>query len=277
MKSVAIVGRAIQALLVLSLSTIAQASEEGGQNVYDVFRQWLKPSPDASVDEQVTARIKRHMANLLYPVDMASFVGPDKDEKFRDLIMVLQKQLNAPPTGILTSSQFDLLQKASQDVDASLVVSGQQKFISRVSDGNMLTAVGTGTMDDIAFPINKVHIVCIKQEASCEYREASFDLKTQMLDLNDLIYYDIKTWAADRITAIREHQCGTATMTIDVKAQDVTIVGVSHSGSASCRNEQPSVWRLVDGFPVAWKLNQERRNGARTLLYPAARKFFPMQ
>ena len=38
------------------------------QNVYDFFRQ-LPNSDSAIVDEQTTAVIKRHMANLLYPVD----------------------------------------------------------------------------------------------------------------------------------------------------------------------------------------------------------------
>jgi hypothetical protein len=35
--------------------------------VYDVFREWMKPSNGATVDELVSARIKRYMANLLYP------------------------------------------------------------------------------------------------------------------------------------------------------------------------------------------------------------------
>jgi hypothetical protein len=72
-------------------------------------------------------------------------------------------------------------------------------------------------MDDIAPPLNRVHIVCFKDEKMCEYREASFDIQTQMLSLNDLIDYEITTWTPERVTAIREHPCGTATMTIDVK------------------------------------------------------------
>jgi hypothetical protein len=66
------------------------------RNVRDIAIR-LKPSAGATVDEQVTAQIKRHMANLLYPVDMSLFIGPEKDGKFRELIKALQKQMGAPP------------------------------------------------------------------------------------------------------------------------------------------------------------------------------------
>jgi hypothetical protein len=48
------------------------------RDIYDVFRQSLKNPAGISTDEQTTAIIKRHMANLLYPVDMSLFSTPDK-------------------------------------------------------------------------------------------------------------------------------------------------------------------------------------------------------
>ena len=54
------------------------------------FRQ-LPNSDSAIADEQTTALIKRHMANLLYPVDMGSFARPETDTKFREQIIALQK------------------------------------------------------------------------------------------------------------------------------------------------------------------------------------------
>ena len=84
----------ISFLILIVVSTGAFAEDKNNQaNVYDEFRQWMKPLPDATVDEEVTARIKRHMANLLYPVDMASFVRPEQDVKFREQIIAPQKQI----------------------------------------------------------------------------------------------------------------------------------------------------------------------------------------
>jgi hypothetical protein len=269
-----------EAILVylIALSCAAWADDKQGQrNIYDVFHEVLKTSPNASVDEQVTAFIKRDMAQLLYPVDMTSFSPPDKDEKFRDLIGVLQKQMGTQATGILTADQFDRLGEASREIDAPLRVSPQGKIVFMTKDGSMVSAVGTGSMDDIAIPINKVHIVCLKREKSCEYREASLDRRPSMdmLNLDDLVYYDIKTWTPNRITAIREDRCITALMTIDLSAQEVTIASVPHTNLTDCRTRGPSSWKLVDGFPVAWKLQQDRLDKARKLVYPPAQRFMP--
>ena len=51
--------------LLIFLFTISPAFADD-QNVYDLFRQ-LPNTDNAVVDEQTTALIKRHMANLLYP------------------------------------------------------------------------------------------------------------------------------------------------------------------------------------------------------------------
>ena len=86
------------------------------QNVYDFFRQ-LPNSDSAIVDQQTTALIKRHMANLLYPVDMGSFARPETDMKFREQIIALQNQMGAPGTGILTLDEFGRLAEAARDID----------------------------------------------------------------------------------------------------------------------------------------------------------------
>ena len=57
----------ISILILIAVSTGAFADDS---NVYNDFLKWMKSLPNATVDEQVTALIKRHMANLLYPVDM---------------------------------------------------------------------------------------------------------------------------------------------------------------------------------------------------------------
>jgi hypothetical protein len=108
---------AISILILIAISTGAFAEDKNQSNVYDDFRQWMKPLPNSTVDEEITALIKRHMANLLYPVDMTSFVRPENDEKFRQQIIMLQKQMGKPATGTLTSDQFGRLAEAARDID----------------------------------------------------------------------------------------------------------------------------------------------------------------
>jgi hypothetical protein len=258
-------------IFLLFFSTVVWAEEAQDQkNIYDDFRQSLKPTGESSVDEQVTAIIKRHMANLLYPVDLSSFHTPDNDRNFKDLIKILQKQMGVPDTGTLTSDQLSRLLEASRDIDASPILT-PGKIVSM--DGNqLLLAVGTGAMDDIANPINKVRIVCIKSENTCNMAEATFDLKNRLLDFYDVASYAIQTWTPNRVTAVREHPCGTAMMSIDVSAKTVAIVVSPHNDLKVCSEKPYGTWSLVDGFPVGWNLAGDKQRKALELVYAPSRK-----
>jgi hypothetical protein len=108
--------------LLIFLFTISPAFADD-QNVYDFFRK-LANSDSAIVDEQTTALVKRHMANLLYPVDMSSFAGPETDAKFREQVIALQKQMGVPATGSLTRDEFGRLAEAARDMDDRSVGTG---------------------------------------------------------------------------------------------------------------------------------------------------------
>jgi hypothetical protein len=261
-------------MFLIAFSATAWADDKDQTNIYEVFREWMKPSAGATVDELVTARIKRYMANLLYPVDMSSFVGPDKDAKFHDLIMVLQRQMGDPATGTLTSDQFGRLVEASRDIDDRPVILPPKKYVLMTKDV-VLLAVGTGVMDDLAYPLNSIRIVCVKADSTCDVIDAGFDPKMYSLTLGDTPY-EIKTWTPSRVTAIREHPCGTASMSIDVKAQAITIATVPHADLAGCMEDRPTVWTLVDGMSIAWKRYEDRINRARALMYEPARKLIPV-
>jgi hypothetical protein len=131
-------------------------------------------------------------------------------------------------------------------------------------------------MDGLGYPLNSIRIVCVKADSTCDMIDAGFDPKMHSLTLGDTPY-EIKTWTPSRVTAIREHPCGTASMTIDVKAQAVTVATVPHADLVGCMEDRPTIWTLVDGMPVARKLNQDRIKRARALVYEPARKLIPIQ
>ena len=166
------------------------------QNVYDFFRQ-LPNSDSAIVDEQTTALIKRHMANLLYPVDMSSLARPETDAKFREQIIALQKQMGVPATGILTQDEFGRLAQAARDMDDRSVGTG---IIKRtvVKDGDFASATGTGVTDDVANPlappINISRIVCQRTSSTCELSIAAFNPEDAHLYFYIPWDYRITTW-----------------------------------------------------------------------------------
>jgi len=273
-------------LILLLVSTAAFAEEMNRQsNVYDDFKQFSQ-SQNATADEETTAQIKRYMANLLYPVDMSSFDRPDKDTKFRDLIIVLQQQMGVPPTGVLTTEQFFRLQEASRYVDGDFVgLPGKQVFMV-TEDG--VSASGTGTTDaspcrdrpgagcDIGYPINVVKIFCFRPRRVCEQYDATFDLKERLLYLSFVTEYEIDSWTSSRVTAREQTPCATFLMTIDVQGKQATIVTVPQPDLPSCSGwrppDRPSTWKLVDGLPIAQKLDGDRMNAARALAYPPAKR-----
>lgn len=265
-------------VLFILLITLSPACADDQRNIYDVIRQEQKDSDTAIVDEQVTALIKRHMANLLYPVDMASFVRPEKDAKFREQIVNLQKQMGAPPTGILTSDQFDRLAEAAGDIDDRPIGTYPPiKMVFRGDNGDFVSAAGTGTGDDLANPINVTRIMCLRASGTCSLSTAEFGLGSLGSQLNLLLPFDysITTWGPTRVTTTSEHPCGTAMMSIDIPTQSVTISSVPHSDLSFCPKEGATTWRLADAFPITWKIHQDKVNKARALVYEPARRLVP--
>ena len=271
----------ISFLILIVVSTGAFAEDKNNQaNVYDEFRQWMKPLPDATVDEEVTARIKRHMPNLLYPVDMTSFVRPEKDVKFREQVIILQKQMGAPATGTLTLDQFNRLAEAARDIDDRPIGTYPKKLVERSKNGELVWAVGTGTTDDqanpLAHPINISRIFCLRSSGTCELSTAEFSPEDSQIYFSTPFDYSITTWEPTRVTATSEHPCGTALLSIDIPTKSVRISSVPHSDLSFCSKEGPTTWRLADdGFPITWKIHLDKVSRARALVYEPEKRLVP--
>jgi hypothetical protein len=248
------------------------------QNVYDFFRQ-LPNSDSAIVDEQTTAVIKRHMANLLYPVDMGSFARPETDAKFREEIIALQKQMGAPATGILTLDEFGRLAEAARDIDDRSVGTGIIKK-TVVKDGDFVSVTGTGGTDDIANslapPINISRIRCQRTSGTCDLNIAAFNPEDAHLYFYIPWNFRITTWEPNRITATNEMPCATSLMSLDLQNESLVISSVPHSDLSFCANQGPTTWRLLDdGFSVSWRLHQNKVNKAHALVYEANKNLAP--
>jgi hypothetical protein len=211
---------------------------------------------------------------------MTSFVRPEQDVKFREQIIALQKQMGAPPTGTLTSDQFDRLAKAARDMDDRPIGASLDKMVTRPNNGEWLSTVGTGTTDDranpLSHPINITRIWCLQSSGTCELSTAEFSPEDSQLYFSTPFDYSITAWGPTRVTATSEHPCGTALLSIDIPTKSVRISSVPHSDLSFCSKEGPTTWRLADdGFPIIWKIHQEKANQARALVYAPARRVVP--
>jgi hypothetical protein len=257
-------------LIALAGVSLSYAGEQ--RNVYDVFRQFEQAGDSAAIDKQVTALIKRHMANLLYPVDMGSFERPEKDEKFLGLIKILQKQMGVPTTGTLTFDEFNRLEGAASDLDSRFIGAELNKNFYRSSDGEFVSASGVGAKTDktdpLALPINITRIVCQRRVGTCELNTAEFSPEESQLHFPTPFEYSITTWEPARITALLENPCATEVMSIDIKTEAVGISSVPHGDLPFCAKQGPTNWTLLDdAFPVLFKIHQDKLNAARSLAY----------
>src|SRR5947208_15684675 len=83
-----------KAFLIL-LFTLSAAFADN-QNIYDFFRQ-LPNSDSAIVDEQTTAVIERHIANLVYPVDMVHALDRRRTPNFTDRLLLRKSRYGHQP------------------------------------------------------------------------------------------------------------------------------------------------------------------------------------
>jgi hypothetical protein len=210
------------------------------------------------------------MANLLYPVDMSSFVGPDKDAKFRDLIIILQKQMGVQPTGILTNAQYDRLVSAAKDVDGSGVQLLSHKNVSVERD--LAFAAGTLAGGDIS-QFNAIQLICSRQTGTCDQAIASLDLQYLTLSAPITYDYEIKTWTTNTVVAVTQSsRCSVETMTLDAPTQTLTI-----TSTGSCANKSLATYTLIDGSAFSLTFSRNKALQARELVYEPARKFLPHQ
>jgi hypothetical protein len=139
-----------------------------------------------------------------------------------------------------------------------------------------VSATGTGGTDDIANPlappINISRIFCQRTSGTCELSIAAFNPQDAHLYFYIPWEYSITTWEPTRITATNEMPCASSLMTLDLQAASLVISSVPHSDLSSCPKPGPTTWRLLDdGFPVSWKLHQDKVNKAHALVYEANR------
>jgi hypothetical protein len=273
--------KALLIFLIMVSPAFAEGQKDDQRNIYDVLRQWEQKTDSAIVDEKRPPLIKRHMANLLYPVDMASFARPENDEKFRQQIIMLQKQMGAPATGTLTSDEYFRLADAARDIDDRPIAASLGKIVVRAKSGEWVSAEGTGTTDDtanpLAHPINITHIICLRSFGTCDLSGAEFSPEDSQLYFNaPPIAYSITTWEPTRVTATSENPCGTALLSIDIPTKSVGISSVPHSDLPVCSHAGFSTWRLADdGFPIIGNLHRDKVNKARALVYEPERKLVP--
>jgi len=113
----------------------------------DVYARSHEPADSDAADKVLTAKIKRHMAQLMYPVDLKKFDPPARDPQFNDLIKELQKQMGVAATVILTEGEFRRLEEAASGINGEYVGLGVGKVFFLNPQNDWAVVDGTGVSD----------------------------------------------------------------------------------------------------------------------------------
>ncbi|MEO8008214.1 MAG: hypothetical protein ABI728_06795 [Betaproteobacteria bacterium] len=263
-------------------------------DIYQVMRQAM-PGPSKtgqkfSSDPFVTARIKTSMAHLLYPVDMAEFKTPDRDPKFRAQIMELQARMGEQKTGVLLAGQFEKLDRAAATLNErrifppiGLVIVGGK------ADGNSkyISAKGTWSMEDDAFPVNFADIQCLQSSQICRQTSADVVMPNQIGKDEDFNFflsnseYRVSAWDANEVSAYLDSDCRRTTLTINTSTKRAFLV-ITDRTKDGCKLPdgrsfppliKPRIATLVDPFKETQKFFDSRQKEAQKLQYQPAQEY----
>lgn len=283
--------------VVISVVVSAMSWASDGKDELDIytfqqehFRSSAVASSGLSSDAQTTARIKRYMAGLLYPVDLSVLTNPDKDLRFQNEIRLLQKQMGVPSTGVLTVRQYDRLVRAAT-MHTELPVFPTGFYVDQYETGrnSNVSAKGAWSVDPTDRmasynPINTGHVDCDKAEKLCTVVTADVLLPYELVAIP--VYtlqvhteiFEVESWRPERITAVQELSCSKTTMTIDIKGKAVKQVTVPRYERESCnanRTVKPSFVTLLDGSKAFEEVFARRRKEVQDLVYTPARMYMP--
>ncbi len=256
-------------------------------DVYVVMRHITKgaePGKKFDADAFTTILIKKHLAMLLYPVNMAVFDNPDKDPKFKDQIRELQKRMGVMPTGVLLQGQFDALTKTAKIIDEPPVY--PPAGLTIIGLPGLVVAKGTWVMEGDAFPVNYNEITCTQSTQVCTEVSVNVVQPNQLAndsDYNLIVWttdFKVASWDSKEVSAINETQCRRERLTINTSSKQAFHISTDKSleGCKLLTGEtlpllgKPRLSTLGDGFQEPKKIYEARKKQAQRLLYEPATK-----
>lgn len=249
--------------------------QKGGMDIYQVNREMFhQVNPAMNAEGFTTALIKKHMAMLMYPVDLGVLQPPAQDAKFQAQIQLFQTKLGVPATGVLTWSQFEILQQAATTATERKVLPPSALLVHRekTGSGEMLRAQGTWLGEGASLPLNYTEIICRQADQACleagmevsvpAHTEAEHDYRVSLSTRS----YRVTAWSETEVLAEGEDRCGPLRLSINAQSRQAIRSGAAGAGP-DCTAATPATARLSAGSHEANRYFAARRANALKLSY----------
>jgi hypothetical protein len=231
-----------------------------------------RAGPEMNGEAYTTALIKKHLALLMYPVDLGSFKPPGEDPRFQEQIKAFQGRLGVAVTGMLTWAQFEQLQQAATLLGERRLRPPAHLQVRRekLADGEAVQAEGSWLGGDRRPASTRIH--CRQAEALCLESGAEVALP----DGTDPDYrllvtarrYRVTGWGGDEVVAEAEAACRQLRLVIDTRRGNASLESAFRAGEG-CADDgaKVPVLRLGNGDEAARRFHAERRAAALRLAH----------
>jgi hypothetical protein len=242
-------------------------------DIYALNRaMFRRAGPEMNGEAFTTALIKKHLAMLMYPVDLGSLKPPREDPRFQDQIRAFQGRLGVPVTGMLTWAQFGQLQQAAAILGERRVLPTADLLVRRekAAAGEQVQAEGSWLGGNPG-PL-PTRITCRQADALCLESGAQLAMPSATEPDYRLALtarsYRVTGWGEDEIQAEADTPCRRLRLTLNTRSGQATLDQTPQVGGA-CVDEsaKPSSLRLGSGGEAAQRLYGERRAAALRLAH----------
>lgn len=246
---------------------------KGEQDIYQVNRDMFgQANPGMTAEGFTTALIKKHLAMLMYPVDLGTLQTPTHDARFRAQIQLFQEKLGVPATGVLTWSQFEILQQAATTATERKVLPPSALLVHRepAVGGEMVKAQGTWLGEAGSLPLNYTEIICHQVDKACletrievnvpAHVDAEHDYRLTLASRS----YRVTAWNEDEVQAEAGDGCR---LSINTRSKQALRSGAAGAESGCPADGPTTSARLSASAHEANRFYAARRAQALKLSY----------
>lgn len=236
--------------------------------------------------------VRRALSDLLYPIDLRNPFEPLTDAETLATIRAFEEKIDVEPDGILTWDEFEQLSRLGFLSRVTPLSPGAGKYVgSYDGPAAAVFASGSWSMEDIAWPLNRVEIVCSISRGICEETTTNvWAPATSGSQQNTSSYgfntstssYDIVSWRNGILDAVTESSCRQVRLSINVDTelatqttQDLTAQGCEIPGTSVRLDpiRQMRVATLIDSLDAQAAYEQTRQDAIRRVQGPLAVAF----
>ena len=227
-------------LLLITVAMAAMAGQAQAQSEAEIAAIMAKPFEEAVLSFPESERhgitvglfrfmARRSLADLYYPIDLRTPLEPLTDAETVEVVRDFERKSGSTVDGSLSMTELgSLMRLAALSRLTSVSPGAGEVYVQAYGPPlSMISASGSWSMPDIAWPLNFSKITCHPDSGSCEDESVTISApstglhSSSDLDLNSYVvstnteHYEIQSWKDGILDAVTSSSCRRVRLTIN--------------------------------------------------------------